>query len=188
MEVRDRSCSRSLIYDIHDTTRALIFPYDPKGMFELSMDPSLAPCHMTIDDNDPSSPSKLDHLKKHLIDPHTSLQLLHSHHELQATMKHDAINKDHNEYNMPKVAIHRRFMTLIIDISILWLKEKCTIHSSLPPSSIIFSACSFHLPTSHPHDSTYDCSFLYYHIGDCRGECIYNALMTCWLHWIYDYT
>lgn len=92
-EMRDHSYNRRLTYDTDDTTRPLVFPYDLGGMSESSADPSLTPCHITIGDNDPSSPSKLDHLGERLVDPDPSCQLLHSHHELQATMKHGTIKE-----------------------------------------------------------------------------------------------
>jgi len=42
----------------------------------------------------------------------------------QGYYKRDMNDKDHDGDDMPKFAIHWRFMSLIIDISIFWLEER----------------------------------------------------------------
>lgn len=149
------------IYDTDDDiNRGLgcpYLPYDPRDIFESSVDPFLTPFYTITNDNEPFPPPEYDHEEKKLIgrDPSCQQPPFPSHHDLGETMKHDITKKVHEEDDMLEVAIHRRFMSLIVDISIFWLEERIQwykLHPSFPCSSMIFYTWSLYFPTSHPYD------------------------------------
>jgi len=116
-----------------------------------------------------------------------------NHNHVEAT-KYDINDKYNNGNNMPEVAIHQRFMNLIIDISIFWLEERISwtrLHPFLTYSHVIIHVWAFYFLTSHwPY---HPCDYVHIRFGICYmsnhiGRHIYIDLMICWLHWLYDYT
>jgi len=89
---------------------------------------------------------------------------------------------------MPKVSIHQKFMSLIIDIYIFWLEERISwtrLHSFLTSSHIIIHVLEFYFPTSH--HPNHPCDYIHIlfsicHMSNNIGQHIYIVLMICWLH------
>ena len=109
-------------------------------------------------------------------------------------IKHDINGKDHDGSDMPKVAIHQMFMSLIVDISIFWLEESFSwtrLHPFVSSSPVIIHVWAFYFPTPCLGDPPYDCFYPYFwicYISNHWARCLYNDLMMSWLHWLYDYT
>lgn len=106
----------------------------------------------------------------------------------------ESFSPPYPEDDRPEIVLHQRLIYLIIDISISWLEDQVqssrlvSFPSSRVPFYGIWVSC---FPTSRPHNSLYHYSHLY-----CRVDCKNNHgsmhscidQLTCWLHWVYDYT
>lgn len=66
------------------------------------------------------------------------------------------ISSCHKE-DMPKINLHRKIMSLVVELSIHLLQERIKwnkLDSSFPSSSMILDWCSSYFLTSHPCDSS----------------------------------
>ena len=114
-----------------------------------------------------------------------------SNHNPLEEIKYD-INDNGN--NIPEVSIHKKIMSLIIDISIFWLEETITwtrLHPFITSSHMIIHVWASYFPSSHPLHPPYNCTHI--HFGICymsnhTGRQIYIDMMICSLHLLYDYT
>jgi len=115
-------------------------------------------------------------------------------HNPMKAISHDVNNKDNGGSDMLEVAIHQKFMSLVVDISIFWLQEKISwtrLHPFLTSSHIIIHLWASYFPTSrlqHPPCAWVCIRFGIFCMSNHRSRHIYIDLMICWLHWLYDYT
>lgn len=193
-EVHGHTFDKDPIYDTDDddANRTLVFPHNPWDVFGSHVDPFLNPSYIiTYNEESFLSPKYDNHEQISCCASPCHQTPFPSNHDLMVAMKHNINDKDHDEDDMPEVAIHQKFISLILDISIFWLQERIPwsrLHPFIPSSPMILHVRSFYFPTSRPRDLPYGHSCPSLWIYCMRIMCSHIDWIICWLHWVYDYT
>lgn len=125
------------------------------------MDPFHNPPYIITTNEESSIPPKCDHCGQPTCVSPSHQSSFPNNHDPLVDIKHDINVKYNDGSEMPKVAIHQRFMSLIVDISTFWSEERILwsrLHPFVPSSPMVPHAWAFCFPTSRFGSLPYDYS------------------------------